>query len=122
MGAPEIGDAGVVPGDAVLVGIGGVVLLRHVVQEEAVRQGLVAVRVRSRDVERDRVVVADVLGERLARVAVEHDDAHHAADAREEVVLPTLVVVERADHALAREREVRLPDGLVAARTRASAP
>ena len=49
---------------------------------------------------------------RLARLAVEHDDAHHAADAREEVVLPPLVVVERADHALPGEDEVRLQDGL----------
>ena len=60
------------------------------------------------DVERDRVLVADVLGERLARVAVEHDDAGHALQAGEEVVLAALVVVEPADHAAARERDVRL--------------
>ena len=53
-------------GDAVLVGVGRVVLLGHEVTEEAVGERLVAVRVRAGDVERDGVVLADVLGERLA--------------------------------------------------------
>src|SRR5204863_8148162 len=60
----------------------------------------------------DGVVVADVLAERLARLAVEDDDAHHALEADEEIVLPALVIVQAADHALARAREVRLPDRL----------
>ena len=91
-----------------LVRVGRVVLLGDEVAEEAVGERLVAVRVAARDVDRDRVVVADVLGERLARLAVEHDDAHHALQADEEVVLAALVVVQPADHALARAREVRL--------------
>ena len=41
--------------------------------------------------------------ERLAALAVEHDDAHRALEADEEIVLPALVVVQPADHALARE-------------------
>ena len=85
-----------------------VVLLRHVVGEEDVGQRLEPVRVASRDVERDGIVVADVLGERLAAASVEDDDPGLAGDAVEEVVLAALVVVEAADHALPRERDVRL--------------
>ena len=48
-------------GIAVLVGIGRVVLLGHEVREERVGERLVAVRVDAGDVDRDRVVVADVL-------------------------------------------------------------
>ena len=46
---------------------------------------------------------------RLAGAAVEHDDARHPLQADEEIVLAALVVVEAADHALAREGDVRLP-------------
>src|SRR5262249_42743851 len=53
---------------------------------------------------------ADVLGERLPARAVEHDDAHHALHADEQVVLPALVVVEAADDPAARPDEVRLAD------------
>ncbi len=91
-----------------LVRVVRVVLLRHVVREEHVGQRLEPVRVASRDVERDGIVVADVLGERLAAVAVEDDDTGLAGDAVEEIVLAALVVVEAADHALSRERDVRL--------------
>ena len=113
LGAPEVLDARIVPRDAVLVRIGRVVLLGDEVREERVGERLVAVRVDAGDVDRDRVVVADVLGERLAAcVAVEHDDAHHSREADEEVVLAALVVVEAADHARARTREVHLPDRL----------
>jgi hypothetical protein len=92
----------------VLVRVIRVVLLGHVVEEQAVRERLVAVRMDPGDVDRDRVLLADVLGERLACLQVEHDDAHHALDAGEEIVLAALVVVETPDHASAREREVRL--------------
>ena len=40
--------------------------------------------------------------------AFEDDDAGHALEAAEEIVLAALVVVEAADHAGAREGEVRL--------------
>ena len=42
--------------------------------------------------------------------AVEDHDAHAALQADEEVVLAALVVVEAADHAALRPREIRLPD------------
>ena len=67
-------DARVVPGNRVLVGVGRVELDRDVVAEEDVRQRLEAMRVVAGDVDRDRVVLADVLGERLARLAIENDD------------------------------------------------
>ena len=63
------------------------------------------------DPDRDGILVADVLGEGLAAAAVEHDDAGHSAQAREQVVLPALVVMEPSDHALPREGDVRLPRG-----------
>ena len=88
-----------------LVRVGRVVLLGHVVAEEAVGERLEAVRVVAGDVDGDRVVVADVLGERLAGLAVEDDDARHPLQAREEVVLAALVVVEAADHALRARSE-----------------
>src|SRR5262249_38287918 len=65
-----------------------------------------------------RVVVPDVDRERLAAVAIEHDHANHAAQAREEVALAALVVVQPADHALPRPDEVRLPDLLARQRRR----
>ena len=95
-----------------LVGIGRVVLLGDVIEEQTVGQRLVAVRVRAGDIQRDRIVVADVLAEGLPALAVEHDDAHHPVNAGEEVVLPALVIMQRADHALAREHEIRLPHRL----------
>ena len=95
-----------------LVGVGGVVLLGHVITEQDVRQRLEAVRVMTRDVQRDRVLVADVLRERLAGVAIEHDHARRPLQAHEEVVLAALVVVQPADDALPRERDVRLPGPL----------
>ena len=107
-GAPQVDDARIVPGNAVLVGIGRVVLLGHVVAEQDVRQRLEAVRVDAGDVDRGRVVVADVLGERLAGRPVEDDDAGRSLEADEEVVLAALVVVQAADHAPAREAQVRL--------------
>ncbi len=45
-------------------------------------------------------------------VAIEDDDADHAGEADEEVVLAALVVVEPPDDALARARQVRLRDRL----------
>ena len=99
-------------GSSVLVGIGGVVLLADVVEHQHVGQRLEAVREVAGDVDGREVVVADVLAERLARVAVERDDARTALKADEEVVLPALVVVQAADRALAREGDVRLADRL----------
>src|SRR2546421_9685761 len=64
------------------------------------------------NVDRDWIVVADVLGERLAALAVQHDDTHCSPQTDEEIVLAALVVVQPADHAAAREREVRLLDRL----------
>ena len=104
-----------------LVRIGRVVLLGDVVAEEEIGERLEAVRVVARDVDGDRVVVADVLGERLAGLAVEDDDARHALQADEEVVLAALVVVEAADHAAAREGDVRLRASASAAGSRAAA-
>ena len=95
-----------------LVGILGVVLLGHVVEEEAVRQRLVAVRVDARDVDADGIVVADVLGERLAALPVEHDDAHHPVHAQEEIVLPALVEVQPAHDPASRRDEVGLAERL----------
>src|SRR5262249_13208523 len=80
--------------------------------EEAVGEGLVAVGETARDVDRDRVLVADVLGERLTALAIEDDDANRSLEADEEVVLPALVVVEAADHPAPRAGEVGLPDRL----------
>lgn len=65
-------------------------------------------RVHTWDVDRDRVFVADVFCERLGRLAVQHDDAHHPLHAREEIVLAALVVVEATDGPLAREDEIGL--------------
>src|SRR5581483_1484698 len=110
--APEVADARVVPRDPVLVRLGGVVLLRHVIEEQAVGQRLVSVRMAARDVDADEVLVADVLGERLTAIAVHDDDAGRPLKADEEVVLAALVVVEAADDALPRADEIRLPDRL----------
>ena len=71
------------PGDAVLVRIRRVVLLRHVVDEQQIGERLEAVRVAAGDVEGDRVLVADVLGVGLTALAIEHDDARRpVADRR----------------------------------------
>ncbi len=106
--APEMLDARVGPANALLVRVRGVVLLGDVVTEEEIGQRLEAVRVAAGDVDRDRVVVADVLGVRLAALPVEHDDARHPLQADEEVILAALVVMETPEDALAREREVGL--------------
>ena len=84
-----------------LVRVGRVVLLGHVVTEEEIGQGLEAVGVMPRDVDRDQVVVADVLRESVAALAIEHDDSSHALEAGEEVVLAPFVIVQTPDHALA---------------------
>ena len=86
-------------------------IARDVVTEEQVGERLEAVRVDAGDVDRDRVLVADVLSERLAGRAVEDDDARRSLEAREQVVLAALVVVQAADRPLARERDVRLHVG-----------
>src|SRR5581483_6271387 len=91
---------------------GGVVLLRHEVREERVRQRLVAVRVDAGDIDRGGIRVADVLGEGLAGRAVENDDAHGPGEADEEIVLAALVVMEPANDAPARAREIHLTDRL----------
>src|SRR5215212_4918559 len=62
----------------------------------------------ARDVDRDRVVLADVLGEDVAALAVEHDHARRSLQAGEEVVLPALVVVQAADRPATREGNVHL--------------
>ena len=98
--------------DSVLVGIGDVVLLADVVKHQHVRQGFEAVREVAGHVDRREVVVADVLAERLARLAVERDDARTSLQADEEIVLSALVEVQAADRALTREGDVRLADRL----------
>ena len=65
--APEVLDPRIGPAEALLVRGGRVVLLGHVVAEEEIGERLEAVRVVPRNVDRGRVVVADVLGEALAR-------------------------------------------------------
>src|SRR5581483_535788 len=105
-------DALVVPGDAVLVRPVAVVLLRDEAHERAVRARLVAVCVDARHVDRDRVVVAAVLAERLAARTVEHDDAHRPGEADEHVVLAALVEMQASNDALARVGEVRLHERL----------
>src|SRR4051812_39964887 len=102
--------ARVVPGHPVLIWIVAVVLLGDVVEKEAVAERLVAVRVPPWDEDGDRIVVPDVDRERFPAPAVEDDDSHHPAHAREEVALASLVVVEAPNHALPREGEVRLAD------------
>ena len=89
-----------------------VVLLGDVIEEQAVGERLEPVGMVARDENRRRIVVADVCREGLAALPFEHDDPHHALEARKQVGLAALVVVEAADHALARERQVRLLDGL----------
>src|SRR3954453_11126741 len=95
-----------------LVRVGGVVLLGHEVTEETIGERLVAVRVPAGHVDRNGVLVADVLGERRAGLAVEDHDPHHSLQAEEEIVLPALVEVQGADRARPGLREVRLPDRL----------
>ena len=65
LGAPQVLDARVGPADAVLVGIAGVVLLGDEVGEQAVGQRLEPVRADAGHVDRDRILVADVLAEGL---------------------------------------------------------
>ena len=77
-----------------------VVLHGDVVREEAVRQRFEAVRVSAGHVDGGGVRLADVEAERLAAGPVEDDDASHAGEASEEVVLAALVVVQPADDAL----------------------
>ena len=95
-----------------LVGVARVVFLGNEVHEQAVGQRFVSMRIRAGDVERDRVVVTDVLREHLAAVAIENDHAHHPRQTHEEIVLTALVVVQAADHAALRPGEVGLPDRL----------
>src|SRR5262249_24599507 len=108
LSAPKVHDTRVVPGNALLVWIGRVVLLRYLVAEEEIREGLEAVGMPAGDVEGDGIVVADVLGVGLACRAVEDNDARHSQQAGEEIVLAALVVVQASDDALPRERHVRL--------------
>src|SRR5581483_7845924 len=110
--APDADDARVVPRNAVLVRIRRVVLGGDEVGEERVRQRLVAVRVAAGDVDCDGIVVADVLDVHVAALPVEDDDADGSLQTDEEVVLAALVVVQTADHALPRPREVHLLDRL----------
>ena len=56
--------------------------------------GLEAVSVTARDIDGDGIVVTDVLRERLSALAVEDDDAGRALQARKQVVLASLVIVE----------------------------
>ena len=78
------------------------------VAEEDVRERLEAVRVTAGHVDGDGVLVADVLGERLAGRTVEDHHAGRPAHADEQIVLAPLVVVQAPHDARAREREVRL--------------
>ncbi len=78
------------------------------VTEEDVGERLVAVREPARDPDRDRIVVADVDAHRLAAVAVEDDDTRRSGEAREEVGLAALVIVEPANYAGPREGDVGL--------------
>ena len=84
-----------------LVRVGRVVLLGHVVTEEEIGQGLKAVGVMPRDIDRDQVFVTDVLREGLAGLAIEYHHAGGPLQAGEEVVLAPFVIVQAADHALA---------------------
>ena len=92
-----------------LVRLGRVVLLGHVVAEEQIGQSLEAVGVPTGNPDRHRVVVADVDREGLAGLAIEHDHTSDPVERCEEIVLAPLVVVEAADHSLAREGDVGLP-------------
>ena len=89
------------------------------VTEDEIGEGLEAVCIPSWDVDRDRILITDVLGERLAALAVEHDDACRPLHTDEQVVLAALVVVETTNHASAGKRDVRLRRAL---RQRALAP
>src|SRR5437899_11983419 len=100
--------ARVVPGHGVLVRVGRVVLGGDVVAEEDFRQGLVPVCVPTGYVDGDRVLVADVLREDRPGLTIEDDHPGGPAQAREEIVLTSLVVVEAADHSGSGEREVGL--------------
>lgn len=102
-------DARIVPRDGVLVGILHVVLLAHVVAEEHIRQGFVAMREEPGNVDGHRVVVPDVDRERLAALPVEEYDARPSGQAGEKVVLTPLVVMQALDDSPAREGHVRLP-------------
>ena len=84
------------PAHTLLVGVGRVVLLGHVVTEEEIRERLEAVGAPTGNVDPHGVVVADVLAERLAGLTVEDDHAGHPLQAREEIVLAPLVVVQAA--------------------------
>ena len=87
-------DERIVPRDTVLVGRRRIVLLGDVVQKQAVRQRLVPVRERAGDVDRDRIVVADVLRERLAALTVELYRAFCDADALMLEVNPLAVTID----------------------------
>ena len=95
-----------------LVRVVGVVLLADVVEHQDVGQRLEPVREVAGHVDGGEVVVTDVLGEHLASVAIECHHARTPLQADEEVVLAPLVEVQPANRALARERDVRLPDRL----------
>jgi len=92
-----------------LVGVFRVVLLGHVVTEQKVGDRLEAVRVATGDVDADGVLVADVLAERLAALEIEDDDPSRPLHADEKIILAAFVVMKAPDHALPRERDVRLP-------------
>src|SRR5579864_1094408 len=102
-------NAWIVPGDPVLVRIVGVVLLGDVVEQECVAQRLEPVREIAGNVDRCEVVVADILAERLAGLAVQRDHTRVAAETDEQIVLTALVVVKTANRSFPRERDVRLP-------------
>jgi hypothetical protein len=70
-----------------------------VVTEEEIGERLEAVGAPAGNVDGDRVVVADVLAERLAGLEVEHDDASRPLEAREDIVLAALVVVQATQRA-----------------------
>ena len=102
-----------------LVGIGRVVLLGDVVTEDQIGQRLEAVGVAAGNVDRDGIVVADVLAEDFPAHAVEHNHPRRPVETDEEVVLAALVEVQAPNRPGPREGHVGLDRRL---RQRAFAP
>src|SRR5215207_8759393 len=105
-------DAGVVPRDPVLIGIGVVVFRGHVVTENEIRERLEAVREAAGHVDGQGGLLSNVGREHLAARAVEYDDTGHSRQAGEEVILVSFVVMKAPNYALTGKRDVRLDSTL----------
>ena len=100
--------AGIIPGHIVLIWLGRVIFIGDVVAEDDIRERLEPMCMAARNIDSEGVLFPDVLAEDVTGLAVQDDDARHAGETSEEIILASLVVMETTNYATPRRRDVRL--------------